>query len=95
MYPERKSQKEAAIEGVRKVGLRQIKAVDEMLFESAPEWKKMFFKRLNILKQYDTGAVSYTHLCEVVVISLDMSSYGEIFLRGNTEDERPAMSLFR
>ena len=55
VYPERKSQKEAAIEGVRKVGLRQIKAVDEMLFESAPEWKKMFFKRLNILKQYDTG----------------------------------------
>lgn len=46
VYPERKSQKEAAIEGVRKVGLRQIKAVDEMLFESAPEWKKMFFKRL-------------------------------------------------
>ncbi len=33
--------------------------------------------------------------CEVVVISLDMSSHGEIFLRGNTEDERPAMSLFR
>ena len=33
--------------------------------------------------------------CEVVVISLDMSSYGEIFLRGNTVDERPAMSLFR
>lgn len=55
VYPERKSRKEAAIEGVRKVGLRQIKAVDEMLFESAPEWKKMFFKRLNILKQYDTG----------------------------------------
>ena len=24
-----------------------------------------------------------------------LSGYGEIFLRGNTEDERPAMSLFR
>lgn len=55
VYPERKSQKEAAVEGVRKVGLRQIRPVDEMLFENVPEWKEMFFKRLNILKQYDTG----------------------------------------
>lgn len=55
VYPERKSQKEAAVEGVRKVGLRQIRPVDEILFENVPEWKEMFFKRLNILKQYDTG----------------------------------------
>ncbi len=55
VYPERKSQKEAAIEGVKNVGLRQVKSVDETLFENAPEWKEMFFKRLDILKQYDTG----------------------------------------
>ncbi len=49
VFPRKMTQKEAAIEAVRKVGLNQIKKIDETVFEKAPEWKEMFFKRLEIL----------------------------------------------
>lgn len=42
VYPERKSQKEAAVEGVRKVGLRQIRPVDEILLKMFQNGKRCF-----------------------------------------------------
>lgn len=50
VYPERKTQREAAIEAVRNIGLRQIKDIDEEIFEDRTEWKVMFFRRLEELK---------------------------------------------
>lgn len=50
VFPRKLTQREAAIEAVRVVGLRQIKEVDMNLFG---DWKKeaeMFQKRLNELK---------------------------------------------
>lgn len=52
VYPERKTQREAAIEAVRKIGLHQIKEIDEAVFEGHWEWKEMFFKRLEELKKH-------------------------------------------
>ena len=49
------TQREAAIEAVKKVGLRQIKEMDMALFG---EWKKeaeMFLKRLDELKKAAKG----------------------------------------
>jgi hypothetical protein len=40
------TQREAAIKAVRKIGLHQIKEIDEDFFEDALEWKEMFFRRL-------------------------------------------------
>ena len=42
VYPKRKTQREAAIEAVRNIGLHQIKDIDGALFEDKIEWKKMF-----------------------------------------------------
>lgn len=50
VYPERRSQREAAIEAVRNIGLHQIKDIDEDIFEDEMEWKEMFFQRLGELK---------------------------------------------
>lgn len=52
VYPERKSQREAAIEAVKNIGLHQIKDINEDLFEDNLEWKEMFFRRLEELKPY-------------------------------------------
>lgn len=51
VHPRNMTQKEAAIEAVRQIGLNQIREVDETIFENAIEWREMFFKRLNILKK--------------------------------------------
>lgn len=51
VYPERKTQREAAIEAVRNIGLHQIKDIDEKVFEDKKEWKKMFFRRLEELRK--------------------------------------------
>lgn len=51
VYPMKKTQREAAIEAVRNVGLRQIKEIDAELFEDNAEWKTMFFLRLEELKK--------------------------------------------
>ena len=51
VFPRKMTQREAAIEAVKEVGLRQIKEVDMMLFG---EWRKeaeMFQRRLNELKK--------------------------------------------
>lgn len=50
VYPERKTQREAAIEAVRNIGLHQVKEIDESFFEDAMEWKEMFFRRYKELK---------------------------------------------
>jgi len=50
VYPEKRTQREAAIEAVRDIGLHQIKDIDVNLFEDKIEWKTMFFRRLEELK---------------------------------------------
>jgi hypothetical protein len=50
VYPERKTQREAAILAVKEIGLHQVKEIDESVFEDAPEWKEMFFRRLGELR---------------------------------------------
>lgn len=50
VYPEKRTQREAAIEAVRNIGLHQIKDIDGNLFEDKIEWKTMFFRRLEELK---------------------------------------------
>lgn len=50
VYPEKRTQREAAIEAVRTIGLHQIKDIDEDIFEDEMEWKEMFFQRLGELK---------------------------------------------
>ena len=52
IFPRKKTQREAAIEAVRKVGLNQIKEIPEEIFQEAPEWKEMFFRRLEEVKKY-------------------------------------------
>lgn len=51
-YPQRVTQREAAIESVKQIGLCQIKDIDENIFADAVEWKEMFYKRLEELKKY-------------------------------------------
>ena len=55
VYPEKKTQREAAVDAVRKIGLHQIKEIDESLFEDETEWKEMFFQRYHELKNYVTS----------------------------------------
>lgn len=50
VYPEKRTQREAAIEAVRNIGLHQIKDIDGAVFEDKIEWKVMFFRRLEELK---------------------------------------------
>lgn len=52
IYPEKKTQREAAIEAVKEIGLHQIQEIDEEIFENRREWKEMFFRRLEELKKY-------------------------------------------
>lgn len=50
VLPEKMTQREAAIEAVKQIGLRQIKEVDMSLFEGHEEWANMFIQRLSVLK---------------------------------------------
>lgn len=50
VYPEKRTQREAAIEAVRNIGLHQIKDIDEDIFDDEMEWKEMFFQRLGELR---------------------------------------------
>lgn len=52
VYPEKKTQREAAIEAVKCVGLHQSQDINEDMFSDAAEWKDMFFKRLEELKKH-------------------------------------------
>lgn len=44
------TQKEAAVQAVTKIGLNQIREIDETVFEELPQYYKMFLQRLNLLK---------------------------------------------
>lgn len=52
VYPERKTQREAAIEAVQHIGLPQMKEIDSDIFEDETQWKERFFRRLEELKRY-------------------------------------------
>ncbi len=52
VYPERKTQREAAIEAVQQIGLPLRKEIEPDIFEDQTEWKDMFFRRLKELKKY-------------------------------------------
>lgn len=51
VFPRRMTQKEAAVEAVKVVGLRQIKEMDMDVFGEWEAEAKMFIKRLNELKK--------------------------------------------
>lgn len=51
VLPRKMTQKEAAIEAVKAVGLRQIANVDMSCFEEMKHVEEMFMKRLNILRE--------------------------------------------
>lgn len=51
-YPKKMTQREAAIEAVKVIGLRQIKEVDMTQFEGMEQEADMFIRRLNELKKY-------------------------------------------
>ena len=52
VLPDRMTQREAAVEAVRKIGLRQIKEVDVSIFGSMKKEAEMFGKRLAELRRY-------------------------------------------
>ena len=52
VYPEKRTQREAAIDAVREIGLHQMKEIDEDLFGDKTEWKDMFCRRLEELKTF-------------------------------------------
>ena len=49
--PKRMTQREAAEEAVRQIGLNQIQEVDPAIFGNEDEWREMFCKRLDVLRQ--------------------------------------------
>lgn len=53
VLPRKMTQKEAAIEAVKVVGLKQIAEVDMKWFDEMEHVKEMFLKRLNILKEVE------------------------------------------
>lgn len=55
VLPKRQTQREAAIDAVREIGMNQICEIREEMFRDAPQWKDMFFARLEELKKYDRG----------------------------------------
>ncbi len=52
LFGRKGTQKEAAVEAVSKIGLNQIKDIDDAVFDLLPEYREMFHKRLHLLKQY-------------------------------------------
>ena len=57
VLPDRMTQREAAVEAVRKIGLRQIKEVDMSIFGSMEKEAEMFSKRLAELRRYVPDAL--------------------------------------
>lgn len=51
VFPKKLTQREAAMEAADRVGLRQIREVEEDFFEEAPQWREMFYRRLDELKK--------------------------------------------
>lgn len=57
VLPQKMTQKEAAVEAVRTIGLRQISEVDMRWFDKMEPVKEMFVKRLNVLKEADAERI--------------------------------------
>lgn len=57
VLPDRMTQRKAAVEAVRKIGLRQIKKVDMSIFGSMEKEAEMFSKRLAELRRYVPDAL--------------------------------------
>lgn len=57
VLPDRMTQREAAVEAVKKIGLRQIKEVDMSIFGSMKKEAEMFSKRLAELRRYMPDAL--------------------------------------
>lgn len=57
VLPDRMTQREAAVEAVKKIGLRQIKEVDMSIFGSMEKEAEMFSKRLAELRRYMPDAL--------------------------------------
>ena len=45
------TQREAAIDAIRRIGLNQMKEVDSAVFDAQPEWREMFRRRLEVLRE--------------------------------------------
>lgn len=45
------TQREAALDAVRQIGLNQIREVDPAVFDARPEWGEMFRRRLEVLRE--------------------------------------------
>ena len=52
VLPERMTQREAAVEAVRQIGLRQVREMDMNAFGSRKKEAEMFCKRLEELKRH-------------------------------------------
>lgn len=52
VLPRKMTQREAAIEAVEKIGLRQVREVDMSVFGEHADWAKMFEKRLELLQEH-------------------------------------------
>jgi hypothetical protein len=52
VLPRKMSQREAAIEAVKAIGLRQIREMDMSKFEGMPKEAEMYQRRLNELKKW-------------------------------------------
>lgn len=53
VFGQKMTQKEAAVEAVRRIGLNQIREVDSAVFARLPQYERMFRERLALLKCYD------------------------------------------
>ena len=51
---EKQTQKEAAIYAVKQIGLPQIKEINSSIFQGDNKIETMFFKRLELLKKYNS-----------------------------------------
>ena len=45
------TQREAALDAVRRIGLNQIREVDPAVFDARPEWGEMFRRRMEVLRK--------------------------------------------
>ena len=56
MFGDHVNQKEAAIKAVEKIGLNQIKEVNETYFNELPQFYNMFCQRLELLKSINSNS---------------------------------------
>ena len=52
LFGEYRTQKEAALQAVDKIGLNQVEFVPSSVFEQLPQYKEMFLRRLAVLTEH-------------------------------------------